>query len=112
MANRVKMVLPDLIDPVQSAFVQGRRISDNIILSQEILRGCHRNSKTPKYAMKVDIMKAYDNVRWEFILDILTAMAFPPCMITWIKACVTSHSFSICIDGSLCGYFEGARGLR
>ncbi|XP_028095882.1 uncharacterized protein LOC114295781 [Camellia sinensis] len=33
IANRVKLVLPDLIDPVQSAFVQGRRISDDIFLS-------------------------------------------------------------------------------
>ncbi|XP_028067833.1 uncharacterized protein LOC114270499 [Camellia sinensis] len=39
-------------------------------------------------------------------------MAFPPCMITWIKACITSPSFSICINGSLQGYFKGARGLR
>ncbi|XP_028073921.1 uncharacterized protein LOC114276326 [Camellia sinensis] len=39
-------------------------------------------------------------------------MAFPPCMITWIKACITSPSFSICINGSLQGYFKGARGSR
>ncbi|XP_028074446.1 uncharacterized protein LOC114276808 [Camellia sinensis] len=112
IANRIKSVLPDLIDLVQSAFVQGRRISDNIFLSQELMRGYHRHSPTPKCAMKVDIMKAYDSVRWDFILDILKAMAFPPVMISWIKACITSPSFSICINGSLHGYFKGARGLR
>ena len=57
-------------------------------------------------------MKAYDSGRWDFIIDTLTAMAFPPCMITWIKACITSPSFSVCINGSLQGYFKGARGLR
>ncbi|XP_028110090.1 uncharacterized protein LOC114308656 [Camellia sinensis] len=67
------------------------------------MRGYHRDSKVPRCAMKVDIMKAYDNVRWEFILDILKAMDFPLCMINWIKACMTSPSFSICINGSLHG---------
>ncbi|XP_028070654.1 uncharacterized protein LOC114273089 [Camellia sinensis] len=112
IANRIKTVLPDLVDPVQSAFVQGRRISDNIFLSQELMRGYHRKSPTPKCAMKVDIMKAYDSVRWEFIIDILKAMAFLPVMVSWIQAYITSPSFSICINGSLHGYFKGARGLR
>ncbi|XP_028099519.1 uncharacterized protein LOC114299048 [Camellia sinensis] len=81
IANRIKVVLPDLVDPVQSAFVQGRRISDNIFLSQELMRGYHKNSSTPKCTMKVDIMKAYDNVRWDFVLDVLRAMGFPPVFI-------------------------------
>ena len=39
-------------------------------------------------------------------------MGFPQVMISWIKACMTSPSFSIYINGSLHGYFKGARGLR
>ncbi|XP_028117723.1 uncharacterized protein LOC114315305 [Camellia sinensis] len=109
---RIKKVLPDVIDPVQSAIVQGRRISDNIFLSQELMRGYHRGSGSPRCAMKVDIMKAYDNVRWDFIFDTLAGMGFPSRMIGWIRACITSLSFSICINGELCGYFRGARGLR
>ena len=31
---------------------------------------------------------------------------------SWIKACVTSPSYSICINGELNGYFMGKRGLR
>lgn len=112
IANRIKDVLPDIIDPIQSAFVQGRRIADNIFLSQELMRGYHKKSPSPRCAMKIDLMKAYDNVWWEFLFDVLRAMSFPTRMIHWIKVCVTSATFSICINGSLHGYFQGVRGLR
>ncbi|XP_028108374.1 uncharacterized protein LOC114307170 [Camellia sinensis] len=69
IANRLKSVLPDLVDPVQSAFVQGRRISDNIFISQELMRGYHKKSPSPKCTMKVDIIKAYDNVRWDMVFS-------------------------------------------
>ncbi|XP_028077369.1 uncharacterized protein LOC114279339 [Camellia sinensis] len=39
-------------------------------------------------------------------------MGFHPNIICWVKACITSPSFSICINGSLHGYFKGARGLK
>lgn len=85
IANRIKSVLPDLVDPVQSAFVQGRRISDNIFLSQELMRGYHKKSPSPRCTMKVDIMKAYDNIRWDFVIDVLKAMGFPSNIICWVR---------------------------
>ncbi|GJT02021.1 putative reverse transcriptase domain, reverse transcriptase zinc-binding domain protein [Tanacetum coccineum] len=33
-------------------------------------------------------------------------------MIAWIMECVSSTSYSICINGNLHGYFQGKRGLR
>nr|XP_043613101.1 uncharacterized protein LOC122585066 [Erigeron canadensis] len=33
-------------------------------------------------------------------------------MIRWILSCVTSTSFSICVNGNLHGFFKGRRGLR
>jgi hypothetical protein len=36
IANRLKPHLPDHIHPAQQAFIEGRRISDNIIIAQEI----------------------------------------------------------------------------
>jgi mannosylglycoprotein endo-beta-mannosidase len=103
---------PSLIDPVQSGFVKGRRIADNIFLTQEIMQGYHRSSSSSKCAMKVDIMKAYDNVRWDFLWDTLTCMNFHPKMITWLKACVTTASYTLNINGEPTGTIKGERGLR
>jgi len=38
LANRLKFVIPHLVGKKQTAFVKGRRIGDNILLAQELLR--------------------------------------------------------------------------
>ncbi|CAN1141794.1 Transposon TX1 uncharacterized 149 kDa protein [Linum perenne] len=62
IANRMKRVLPSLINRSQSTFVQGRLISDNIMLAHEILRPYGSKNISPRVALKVDLMKAFDSV--------------------------------------------------
>jgi hypothetical protein len=42
IANRIKGVLLDLVGHFQLAFVKERNISDNILLSQELLHKYHK----------------------------------------------------------------------
>ncbi|GKD11499.1 hypothetical protein Tco_1195906 [Tanacetum coccineum] len=60
IANRIKESLKDLVCPNQSAFVPGRCISDNILLTQELMHNYHLDRGSPRCAFKVDIQKAYD----------------------------------------------------
>lgn len=101
LARRLQVALPYMIDPVQSGFAKGRRIADNIFLTQELMKGYHTSSSSPRCAMKVDIMKAYDNVRWEFLWDVLSSKNFHPTMIKWLQACVTTANYSLSINGEL-----------
>ena len=80
--------------------------------TQEIMHGYHKSTSSPKCAMKVDIMKAYDNVRWDFLWDTHTCMNFHPRMITWLKACVTTANYTLNINGEPTGSIKGERGLR
>lgn len=112
LAKRIQTALPHIIDPVQSGFVKGRRIADNIFLTQEIMRDYHRNSSSPKCALKVDIMKAYDNVKWDFLWETLTSMNFHPQMINWIKTCISTANYSLSINGEATGHIIGKKGLR
>ncbi|GKD00740.1 hypothetical protein Tco_1171014, partial [Tanacetum coccineum] len=111
IANRIKSSLKGLISPNQSAFVSGRSISDNILLTQELMHNYHLNHGSPRYAFKVDIQKAYDTVDWDFLKTVLMGFGFHDRMIGWIMEYVTSTSFFICINDSLHGYFKGKRGL-
>ncbi|GJY34951.1 sodium/hydrogen exchanger 6 [Tanacetum coccineum] len=74
IANMVKEGLGDIVSINQSAFVPGRRISDNILLMQELMRNYHRRHGPPRCAFKVDIQKAYDTVDWSFLETIVVVM--------------------------------------
>ncbi|GKF68961.1 putative RNA-directed DNA polymerase, eukaryota, reverse transcriptase zinc-binding domain protein, partial [Tanacetum coccineum] len=102
----------EVVSDNQSAFVPGRCILDNILLTQELMHNYHRHTGPPRCAFKVDIQKAYDTVDWRFLGFILKSFGFPYTMISWIMACVTSTSFSISINGDIHGFFTGKKGIR
>ncbi|GJV39999.1 hypothetical protein Tco_1418439 [Tanacetum coccineum] len=112
ITNRIKEGLQDIVSDNQSAFVPGRSISDNILITQELMHNYHLNKGPHRCAFKIDIQKAYDTVDWKFLRDILGGFGFHPTMVGWIMTCVTSTSFSLCVNGDLHGYFKGRRGLR
>ncbi|GJX42567.1 protein LAZ1 [Tanacetum coccineum] len=112
ISNRMKDCLMELVSLNQSAFVHGRSISANILLTQELMNNYHLDRGTPRCMFKVDIQKAYDTFDWNFFHAVLIGFGFHPRMIGWIMECVTSTSFSLSINGSLYGYFKGKWGLR
>ncbi|XP_021987007.1 uncharacterized protein LOC110883597 [Helianthus annuus] len=112
LTNRLLEGIDDVVSINQSAFIPGRRISDNILLKQELLLNYHRNSGPPRCAFKVDIQKAYDIVDWDFLRATLLGFGFHDTMVNWVMSCVTSTSYSISINRDIHGYFKGQRGLR
>ncbi|GKE35403.1 hypothetical protein Tco_1454725 [Tanacetum coccineum] len=95
IANRIKESLKILVSPNQSAFVPGRSISNNILLTQELMHNYHLDRGPSRCAFKVDIQKAYDTVDWGFLREVLIGFGFHDRMVKWIMECVTTTSFSI-----------------
>lgn len=70
MANRMKELLNDIISENQSAFVPNRLISDNILISFEVMHYLKRKKRGKEgyMALKLDMTKAYDRIEWEYLL--------------------------------------------
>lgn len=66
IANRLKPLLPMLISPEQSGYVEGRQIMDGIILLHEIIHTL-KNSKQAGMLLKLDLSKAFDKLSWNYI---------------------------------------------
>ena len=113
LVNRLKKVLPDLISPIQSSFVPGRQITDNVIVMQEVLHSMRRKTGGKGWmAIKLDLEKAYDRLRWAFIQDTLVRMHLPGRLVEVIMHCITSCSLNILWNGVPSGAFRPSRGVR
>ena len=47
---------------IQTAFVPGRNIAENVLLAQECIKNYPREVGQARCTIKVDLMKAYDSV--------------------------------------------------
>eukprot|EP00253_Pinus_taeda_P035054 PITA_35054 len=61
MANRLKPILPSIISQEQSGYVEGRQITDSIILNQEVLHSI-KTQKIPGMLIQLDLSKAFDKI--------------------------------------------------
>lgn len=64
MVKRMKPLLPDIIYDYQNAFIMGRHMEDNILISHELLHVVNKQRGQQRHltALKLDMNKAYDQV--------------------------------------------------
>lgn len=90
------MVMMKLIGPAQSSFIPGRLSTDNIVIVQEAVHSMRRKKgKKGWMLLKLDLEKAYDRIRWDFLEDTLKAAGFSvewvtygSCSVWWDRLCV------------------------
>jgi len=111
LSLRLKRVLNKVIDPRQSAFLEGRGLLDSVLVANETLEEVKRK-KEECVVFKVDYEKAYDSVSWEYIYYMLGRLGFCGKWIDWIKKCLESSSISVLVNGSPTTEFKPMKGLR
>ena len=112
LARRLKATLPEAIELNQCAFVEGRLLLENVLLATDLVKDFHKPSASSRSAIKLDISKAFDTVRWSFVESTLRAMNYPDIFVTWIMKCIETATFSISVNGELEGFFTSSRGIR
>jgi hypothetical protein len=66
--------LDGIISPNQTAFIPNKSIVENVLLAQEVVKNYHKNEGKLRCTIKVDLMKAYDSVDLEFVLQCLISL--------------------------------------
>lgn len=87
IANRVKTLIPYIIDEGQRSFMGGRLITDNALVEMEYFYWMKKKKKGNKGVMtlKLEMLKAYCRVERSFVVSVLEAMEFPKRMVNLIS---------------------------
>ncbi|KAG8373450.1 hypothetical protein BUALT_Bualt11G0025500 [Buddleja alternifolia] len=104
-------MMSELESPNQSSFIAVRNTHDNIIVVQEMVHGLKRmKNRKGGMIVKIDIEKAYDKVRWEFVEHLF--FQFPKHTIELIMYCIHCSKPRVLWNGSPLQEFRMSCGLR
>jgi len=110
IASQLKPLLPLLISPEQSGYVEGRKITDGIIQTHEIIHSL-KQFKKASMLLKIDLSKDFDSLSWNYIQKMLIAFGFSPAWVIWVMSLITSTFFSILVNGIPSTPFHPSRGI-
>ena len=111
IANRIKTILPSIINSDQSGFMSGRFSGDNIRLLYDILNSSLEHKKTGLLLL-IDFEKAFDSVAWSFIKKSLVYFNFKNNIIQWVETFYNNIKSTVIVNNSPTPWFPIQRGCR
>ena len=78
---------------------------------RNIARGFHC-SNIPALLFKLDIAKAFDTVRWDYLLDLMCRQGFPQKCCDWLLSVWASSSSRVIVNGVPGPPIQHGRGFR
>ncbi|KAK3195456.1 hypothetical protein Dsin_026766 [Dipteronia sinensis] len=109
IANRLRLVLGDVISKTHRAFIPGRLITDNAIVGFECMHALKRKKKgkTGAMALKLDMSKAYNRVEWPFLASDRDCRAIKLVLECYTRALgqeVNFHKSAMCVSSKVSRY--------
>ncbi|VFQ88343.1 unnamed protein product [Cuscuta campestris] len=112
IAKRLSKVLPLIISEEQGAFVADRDIMEQILLTKEMAHNIDRKAEGGNIILKLDMAKAFDKLKWSYLLDIFPRFGFCHQFLIMIKNLLHSSKYSILFNGKPCSFFGQSRGIK
>ena len=110
LANRLQLVISDLIGPEQTFAVKGRSIQDNKHLIREVLEGI--KDDTEAALISLDQSKAFDRVDNRFLASVLETSGFKPKFRRWISMMYHNPQAVVQVNGRRSGVIAVERSVR
>ena len=110
LANRLQLVISDLIGPEQTFAVKGRSIQDNLHLIREVLEGI--KDDTESALISLDQSKAFDRVDHRFLASVLETAGFEPEFRRWISMMYHNPQVVVQVNGRRSGVIAIERSVR
>ena len=111
IANRLKHVLPKIINECQKGFLKNRYIGENIRVIYDTIVYTEKEN-IPGMLFAVDFEKAFDSVSWSFLQKCLHFFNFGPDVIRWITTFYSNISTCIAVNSQYSSWFPIKRGVR
>lgn len=99
--NRFKKILFAIVSNSQSAFILDRLITDNVIRTYEAFHSMKARQKSHQgsIAIKLDIIKTYDGIKWVYLENIMRRIGFDELWIAKIMMCASTVTYSVMSNG-------------
>ena len=104
IANRMKLVLPNVISESQAGFIKGRFIGETTRIIYDVLDYCKTNN-IPGLLLTIDFEKAFDTIDWDFIDKTLQSFNFGQSLRKWVKLFFNDSSSANLNFGYLSDFF-------
>ncbi len=98
LTGRLQAILPNIIRPNQTGFVEGRSILDNIFIAQESFSWAEESNQD-LVLLLLDFEKAFDIIEWGFLFGALEKLGFGSTWIRWIRALYKGVTSSVRMNG-------------
>ena len=111
LANRLRPVLSDIINPDQIGYMKNRFCGENTRLIADVIDFCNLTSK-PGIVLLADFEKAFDTINWHFLDKALQLFGFGKVFCKWIDILYKDIESCVTNNGYQSTFFKLFRGIR
>lgn len=111
IANRVKTVLPSIIHPSQTGYVNDRYIGEMVRLIEDVMTYT-KDNHDPGLLLFLDFEKAFDSIDFNFLSNTLKLFGFGPSIRKWLETFYTDITSCILNRGFTSEHFQIQTGVR